>query len=174
MLMNMRNKTLSLLLFVATLGGTVSAYAVVDHDEYVEAVMNVMRTHVDLLQGLSQTHHFRYSDNVVRHAMAIERTFGLLGPMEWHAAVSAQVRAELQGDKVDLDEDHFEDLGKATRNSMRTLIRAAHDSMGEYEQDGLSQAIDDFKQSCNNCHMLLPRSVAPDLWGPLKRELGND
>jgi hypothetical protein len=94
--------------------------------------------------------------------------------MEWHAAVSAQVRAELQGDKVDLDEDHFEDLGKATRNSMRTLIRAAHDSMDEYEQDGLSLAIDDFKQSCNNCHMLLPRSVAPDLWGPLKRELGND
>ena len=142
-----------------------------DHADYVDAVMDVMRTHVELLRQLSGRHHFKYTDNVVRHANAIQHTFGLLGPMEWHAAESAKIRSELQGTRIELDEEHFEELGKDSRQTIRDLIRAAHDTMDEYDEKGVNDALDSFQEGCNNCHRLLPRAVAPDLWGPLKRDL---
>jgi len=171
--MNLSKKVRACLLASIGLCGSISAHAD-SQSEYVDAVMDVMRTHVGLLRELSTRHHFKYSDNVVRHATAIDRTFGLLGPMEWHAAESAKIRSELQGTHMDLDEDHFEELGNASRKTIRNLIRAAHDTMDEYDAEGLNRAIDEFQEGCNGCHRLLPRAVAPDLWGKLKRDLSAD
>jgi len=167
-----KNLIASLCLAVA-LGSSFTVHAN-DHADYVDAVMDVMRTHVELLRELSERHHFKYSDNVVRHALAVEHSFGLLGPMEWHAAESAKIRSELQGTHMDLDEDDFGELGKESRKTIRDLIRAAHDTMAEYDAKGLNQALDNFQDGCNNCHRLLPRAVAPDLWGKLERDLSAD
>ena len=160
---------LSSLLLTLVLCSSVSTYAI-DKDEYVESVMEIFRTHVELLQELSGPHQFKYSDNVVRHAIAIERAFGFLGPMEWHAAQSAKLHSQRNGDSAELNEDMFERLARASRKSIRELVRTAHDSMDEYDQEGLLKALEDMKQSCENCHSLLPKAVAPDLWGPLERQ----
>jgi hypothetical protein len=168
-IMKSKNKLLSLLLIAVALSSGVSTYAD-DRDEYAASVMEIFHTHVQLLQELAVADRFKYSDNLVRHAVAIERTFGLLGPMEWHAAQAARIHSQEQGTNVDLNEDMFEDLARASRKSIKQLGRAAHDSMENYDREGILTAIDEMKQSCENCHSLLPISVAPDLWGPLKRK----
>lgn len=167
----MKPKRIFLSSFLLTLAlfSSVSTLAI-DRDEYVASVMEIFRTHVQILQELSGPHQFKYSDNVVRHAIAIERTFGFLGPMEWHAAQSAKLHGLRNGTDEELNEDMFERLARASRKSIRELVRTAHDSMDEYDQEGLLKALEDMKQSCENCHSLLPKAVAPDLWGPLERQ----
>lgn len=162
-------KVLTFLVLSIGLSGAMTTQAI-DSDEYVAAVMNVLRTHVNLMQELSDAHRSKYSVNQVRHAVAIERTFGLLGPMEWHAAEAARLHRQHQGNNGELDEERFEKLARASRQSLRDLVRAAHDSMEEYDQEGLLNAVQEMKQSCDNCHSLLPKAVAPDLWGPLERQ----
>lgn len=167
--MKSKIKVLTFLLLSIGLSGSITSQAI-DSDEYVTAVMEVFRTHVNLMQELSEGDRFKYSDNLVRHAVAIERTFGFLGPMEWHAAQSAALHRQRPGTSTELDEDRFEKLARASRNSIRELVRAAHDSMEEFDREGVLKAIQDMKQSCDNCHGLLPKAVAPDLWGPLERK----
>ena len=162
-------KLLALFLITITLGITGSSLAI-DKKEYVDSVMEIIRSHVNLLEELSETDRFKYSNNLVRHAIAIEDAFGLLGPMAWHAAQAARLHSVKYGTKGELDEDRFEDLARTSRKSLKTLVRAAHDSMEEYEVNGMRTAINEMKDSCNNCHKLLPKSVAPDIWGPLERE----
>lgn len=162
-------KVLSFFLGTIVLGSAVSTYAL-DRDEYVTSVIGILRTHVDILEELTVAHQFKYSDNLVRHAVAVEETFGLLGPMEWHAAQAAKIRSLKQGSSTKLDEDMFEDLARASRKSLKELIHAAHDSMVEYDRDGILDAISEMKESCNSCHSLLPKAVAPDIWGPLERK----
>lgn len=166
--MNIKRKIISCVLISIALFGAGSTHAL-DKAEYAASVMQVLRTHVSLLRELTLANRFKYSDNVVRHATAIQRTFGLLGPMEWHAAESARLHSVHSGNGDDLNEDMFEDLGRASRNSLRELVRAAHDSMEEYDRQGVLKAIDEMKQACDNCHRLLPQAVAPDVWGPLER-----
>jgi hypothetical protein len=166
----MKSKSiLSFFLIAIVLGGTGSSLAI-DKDEYVASVLTIIRTHVNLLEELSVTSRFKYSDNLVRHAVAVQDTFSLLGPMEWHAAEAAKLHSVKQGSGSELNEDMFESLARASRKSMTDLVRAAHDSMENYERDSMIDAINTMKQSCNNCHILLPKSVAPDIWGPLNRE----
>lgn len=166
--MKPKNKMLSFLLLTIALFSPASMYAV-DRNDYAATVMDILRTHVNLMQELSMSSRFKYSDNLVRHAIAVERAFGLLGPMDWHAEQAASIVALQQGTDIDLSEDLFEDLARASRKSIKQLVRAAHDSMEQHDQEGVLSAINDMKKSCENCHSLLPKSVAPDLWGPLKR-----
>jgi hypothetical protein len=125
-------------------------------------VVSVLRTHTQLMEEMAQGARFKYSDNLVRHANQIRATFDLLGPMEWHAAQAADLHSVKS--EVALDEDQFESLAFASRRSLTNLVRAAHDSMERYDRDGLLEAIATMKQSCLNCHMLLPESVAPRVW----------
>ena len=162
------NKGLTFLLLTIIFFSPVSIYAL-DRDDYVDSVMDIFRTHTKLIEELSEESRFKYSDNLVRHAVAIEMTFGLLGPMEWHAAEAASIVTKKKGTDVDLNEQIFEDLAKASRKSLKNLIRAAHDSMESHDHEGMIKAIKEMKHSCENCHSHLPKSVAPDLWGPLQR-----
>ena len=166
--MKTKNTVLAFLLLTITFISPFSIYAL-DRNDYAESVMDVFRMHVNLLQKLSMESRFKYSDNLVRHAVAIESTFGLLGPMEWHAAEAASIVTKNKGTNVDLNEEIFENLAKASRKSLKDLVRAAHDSMERHDHDGVINAVKDMKHSCENCHSHLPKSVAPDLWGPLKR-----
>jgi len=167
--MKIKNRVLAFSLATVALCGTVATHAI-ERREYVADVLDVIRTHLDLMQELTAAHKFKYSDNLVRHAVAVERTFGLLGPMEWHAAQAATIRREQEGKPTKLNEDMFESLAKESRNTLRDLVRSAHDSMVEFDAASVNKAITDVKKACENCHRLLPKAVAPDLWGPIPRE----
>ena len=134
---------------------------------YVESVITVLRIHADAIRNLT-AHEIKYSDNLVRHAIAIQRTFGLLGPMDWHAAKSAKLMNK-NASNLNIDIEKFEKLEKRSRDALKDLVRAAHESMEEDNREELNEALENMKNSCNACHAYLPESVAPDVWGTLKR-----
>lgn len=135
---------------------------------YVESVITVLRINADAISGLS-THQMKYSDNLVRHAVALQRTFGLLGPMDWHAANSSSLMTK-DASKLGMNEEQFEKLEKRSRNALKGLVIATQDAMVEDNRDGVQEALNNVKESCNACHSYLPASVAPDVWGTLKRK----
>ena len=158
----MFTKRLSFYLLVAAALISVSPVQASDTDEYVDSVIFILRTHTQLMESMAQGERFRYSDNLVRHAIQIRDTFGLVGPMEWHAAQAVDLSYG-EGD-VELNEELFESLASASRRSLTNLVRAAHDSMESYDRAALLDAIAEMKQSCMNCHELLPESIAPRVW----------
>jgi uncharacterized protein with NRDE domain len=137
-------------------------------ESYVESVITVLRIHADAIHNLTE-HKIKYSDNLVRHAIAIQQTFGLLGPMDWHAANSAKVMNK-NASNSNMDVEMFEKLERRSRNALKDLVLAAHDAMEEDNREGLNEALENMKDSCNACHAYLPESVAPDVWGTLKRK----
>ena len=140
----------------------------INQKSYVQSVIDVLRINADAISYLS-THKIKYSDNLVRHAVAIQTTFGLLGPMDWHAADSATLMNKNTSNS-DMDEEHFEKLERRSRTAMKTLVIAAQDAMIEDNREGIKQALENVKNSCNACHSYLPETVAPDVWGTLKRK----
>lgn len=140
-----------------------------DRRSYVKSVISVLRIHADAVQNLT-AHEMKYSDNLVRHTIAIQRTFGLVGPMDWHAAESTNLLKNRKTSGERMDAEKFEKLGKNSQKALKDLIRTAHDNMEEDDREGLLEALDEMKNSCNACHSYLPRSVAPDVWGTLKRK----
>jgi hypothetical protein len=135
---------------------------------YVESVIIVLRIHADAISNLN-THKIKYSDNLARHAIALQQTFGLLGPMEYHAADSAKLMNK-NTSNTDMDAEKFENLEQRSRYALKALYFAAHDAMDEGNHEGLKEALENMKDSCNACHAYLPESVAPDVWGTLKRK----
>jgi hypothetical protein len=135
---------------------------------YVESVITVLRIHADAISNLN-AHKMKYSDNLARHAIAIQQTFGLLGPMEWHAADSAKLMNK-NASNSDMDAEKFEKLEERSRYALKALYMAAHEAMDEDNHAGLDEALENMKDSCNACHAYLPESVAPDVWGTLKRK----
>ncbi len=142
----------------------------IDRSEYVSSVVEILRTHAMLLEELSSGERFKYSDNLVRHANALDNAFGLLGPMEWHAAQSARLSSQTDQAEGSLDEAGFEELADASQKALSDLVRAAHYSMEEHDPEGMMTAIENMKSSCNSCHRLLPPSAVPDVWGNLQRD----
>jgi hypothetical protein len=140
-----------------------------DRESYVKSLITVLRIHVDAIRNLT-AHEMKYSDNLVRHTVAVQRTFGLLGPMDWHAAESANLLNKRRASSANMDTEQFEKLAKNSQRSMKDLIRVAHDNMEEDDREGLIEALEKMMGSCNACHAYLPSSVAPDVWGTLKRE----
>ena len=80
---------------------------------YVDSVIVVLRIHADAISNLN-THKIKYSDNLARHAIALKETFGLLGPMDWHAADSAKLMNK-NASNSDMDAEKFEKLEKRSR-----------------------------------------------------------
>lgn len=148
---------------------TASAPAI-DRADYVASVVEILQTHTRLLEDLAGGERFKYSDNLVRHATAVEQTFGLLGPMEWHTARSARLHAQMNAGDRSLDEGTFETLAETSQKSLKDLVRAAHESMEEHDADGMLTAIENMKSACNDCHKLLPANTAPDVWGSIPSE----
>ena len=139
-----------------------------NRESYVESVITVLRIHADAIHNLT-AHKIKYSDNLARHAIAIQRTFGLLGPMDWHAADSAKLMNK-NASNSNMDVEIFEKLERRSRDALKGLVLAAHDAMEEDNREGLNEALENMKDSCNACHAYLPESVAPDVWGTLKRK----
>jgi hypothetical protein len=135
---------------------------------YVESVIIVLRIHANAISDLN-THKTKYSDNLARHAIALQQTFGLLGPMDWHAANSAQLMNQ-HASNSGMNAEKFEKLEERSRYALKAVYFAAHDAMDEDNREGLKEALENMKESCNACHAYLPESVAPDVWGTLKRK----
>jgi hypothetical protein len=139
-----------------------------DRESYVKSVISVLQLHAEAVLKLS-AHEMKYSDNLVRHSVALRQTFGLLGPMDWHAAESVNLLKK-KDTKAGINTEKFEKLAKRSQKAMKGLIRSAHENMEEDDREGLHKALEDLKNSCNACHAYLPSSVAPDVWGTLKRK----
>lgn len=160
----------AVLMLAVPLAICTTALPAMDRVEYVDSVVEILRGHVNLLEELASGQRFKYSDNLVRHAAAVERTFGLLGPMEWHAAQAARLYARNNASDEQLDEASFEAMAEASQKSLKDLVRAAYASMEEHDADGMRNAITNMKNSCNACHQLLPPHVYPDIWGSAKQD----
>ena len=160
--MNTQKSVLALAAIAATVW--VTSISAIDRKTYVDEVVDVLQTHARLLEELANSQRFKYSDNLVRHATALEQTFGLLGPMEWHAAQSARLHAQAGGERT-LDEGSFEALAEASQKSLKERVRTAHNSMEQHDAAGMNEAIAKMKDACNACHQLLPANAVPHVWG---------
>ncbi len=134
-------------------------------DEYVAQVVTLMRTHVAAMRWLMDN-KIRYSDNMVRHAIALERTFGMVGPMEWHAAEAFTYMRD-SGAAEKLDEAHFEELAEQSHNAIHRLPRAAERYMRDSNKARMRDAINAVISSCGACHSKLPKGAVPDVWDGL-------
>lgn len=165
-----RNMSIPLMIVTLSLSLSVGVQAAkFDRDSYVESVITVLRIHADAIRNLT-AHEMKYSDNLVRHAVALQRTFGLVGPMDWHAAESADWHIKKGESDGSMDAKQFEKLGKTSEKALKDLVLAAHDNMEEDDREALLEALNRMTNSCNACHAYLPSSAAPDVWGTPKRK----
>lgn len=138
------------------------------HDAYVENIVTVLRSQVIGMRIILDNKDFRYSDNVVRHAEAVESTFGMVGPMEWHAA-----DAFLQSQKDDatekLTEKQFEELAENSREAMHQLKKSARRYMRDKNRERMHGAINRVIDSCGACHSKLPEGAVPHVWKGMKK-----
>ena len=134
-----------------------------ERETYVQSVISLLRTHSETIRQLA-SQDFKYSRNLARHADALIHTFGLLGPMDWHAAEASFLHKK-QGDGMQVQTDDFDRLAEQCQKSMRTLQQA---SLAHVEHGGSAapvlKALDDIQNKCTGCHDLLD-GAAPDVWG---------
>jgi hypothetical protein len=133
--------------------------------EYVRSIIGVLGIHAQSIRRLS-AQEIAYSSNVVRHAVALQRTFGLLGPMEWHVARSISLSRQ-RDPASPLDEKTFHALTERNRAALEFLDVAAHRWMRDKNRELLIGALDDLVRTCNDCHARLPQGSVPDVTGPL-------
>lgn len=147
------------------------AYAVdgaqTPNDVYVDRVVSVMRSHVLSMRMILDNDDLRYADNMVRHAEAFERSFGMVGPMEWHVA-EAFTHAQKTEAGEDLSKKQFEELAEDTRVAIkkikRSAIRYGRDKKKKLMRDSINRMI----ESCGACHSKLPEGTVPRVWKGMK------
>ena len=133
------------------------------HKAYLDQVISVLRSHVTSMRMILDNDTMKYGDNMARHAEALERTFGMIGPMEWHAAEAFEhMRKSDVPDK--LTEEQFDELAQHSHRTIVKAGRAAH----RYERDKnkalMHKAINDVIDSCGACHSKLPEGTVPHVW----------
>ena len=136
-----------------------------EREHYIHSVIAMLRLQVDTIRDLA-TQDFKYSRNLARHAMLLHNTFGLLGPMDWHA-VEATFLQKKKADGTTIQASTFEEMADQCQKSMKTLLQL---SVQHVEKGGkpepVLKALDDLQGRCDNCHALL-NGTAPDVWGHL-------
>ncbi|MEO5362389.1 MAG: cytochrome c [Magnetococcus sp. DMHC-8] len=154
-------------LFVGLLIGLLSILSIQasasEKDRYIQSVVSLLRLHADAIRQLA-SQEFKYSRNLARHAAALQHTFGLLGPMDWHAA-KADFMQKKREDGHNQPADIFEKTSEQCQKHMKVLQQTAlqHVESGGSPMPVL-KALDDVQGTCNACHDLL-NGAAPDVWG---------
>ena len=137
------------------------------NDAYLDQIVGTMRSHVLSMRMILDHDDLKYSDNMVRHAEAFERAFGMVGPMEWHVA-----EAFSHGQKSDsaekLSEEQFEELAENTRMAISKIKRSAIRYMRDKKKELMRDSINRMIESCGACHSRLPEGTAPHVWKGLK------
>ena len=144
-------------------------------ESYVEGVITLLRYHADFIrQTASRT--FKYSHNIVRHATGLRHTFGLLGPMDWHAAKAASLQKEGQAEGPEegqtgpkLEAVDFNKMANDCENAFKVLHKAAVSRVEGGEAKPVLQALDRLQEKCDACHSLLD-GIAPNVWGVAHQE----
>ena len=134
---------------------------------YLEHVISVLRAHVLSMRAIIEESDMKYADNMVRHAEAFERAFGMVGPMDWHAAKAFQKTQE--GDAAGkLTEGEFEDLAESSYQKVVGLKPAARRYMRDKDGERMGDAIDTMIKSCGACHSKMPKGTVPSVWKGMK------
>jgi len=137
------------------------------NDVYLDQVVSVLRSHVLSMRMILDHDDLRYADNMVRHAEAFERAFGMVGPMEWHVA-EAFAHAQKTDAVEKLSHKQFDELAENTRVAIkkikRSAIRYGRDKKRSLMRDSINRMI----ESCVACHSKLPEGTVPHVWKGMK------
>ncbi|MBF0611801.1 MAG: cytochrome c [Magnetococcales bacterium] len=140
-----------------------SSEVISQKEQYIESVVTILRLHAQAIRQLA-THEFKYSGNLARHVTALHNTFGLLGPMDWHAAKAVTLQKK-DGSAPVFQQDSFEKMAEQCLKSMKELYQI---SIQQMETKGspqpVLQTLQEVQSKCDACHNLL-EGAAPDVWG---------
>jgi protein-tyrosine-phosphatase len=126
---------------------------------YFSSVMTILRTHIDALVQLTNT-RTHYSDNVVRHAVAIHHTMGLFDHMDWTLERLSKLDVP---DESEAKADQFNLFAKEARTNSRKLVNASKQWLVDGDRRVFLSALNEMSSSCNQCHMQLREKRAPIL-----------
>lgn len=137
------------------------------NDAYLEQVVGVLRSHVLSMRMILDHEGLKYADNIVRHAEAFERSFGMIGPMEWHVA-EAFSYSQKSDAKEKLSQEQFEELAENSRVAISRIKKSAMRYVRDKNKDLMRQSINDMMKSCGACHSKLPEGTVPRVWKGMK------
>lgn len=142
---------------------TSSRAAETEKERYIQSIITILRLHSDAIRQLA-THNFKYSRNLVRHVSALQYTFGMIGPMEWHAKKSIAMQ-KTTSDTPTLSKEDFDKMADQCQKSMKGLYQISLDHL-EKKNDPTTilKALDDLQGQCTTCHKMLD-DVNPNVWG---------
>lgn len=147
----MRWKPLTALAVVAVLAAPQAAQAKdMAKLTYIETIMNIFQLHLRALEYVV-ANKGPFSDNAVRHAMALDATADFLDhvvPEETGAGPTG----EKGGEWPWANHDEYEKLVDDSRLASDRLVVAADRWIGGGDKAKLLTAIEAVKQSCRNCH----------------------
>ena len=130
------------------------------NDAYLDQVMGVLRAHVVSMRMILEHDDLRYADNMVRHAEAFARAFGMVGPMEWHVAEAfSYARKTEAGQK--LRREKFEELADNTRRAIVGIKRSAVRYMRDHDKQLMRASINRMIESCGACHSKMREGTVP-------------
>ncbi|MBF0448178.1 MAG: cytochrome c [Magnetococcales bacterium] len=130
--------------------------------KYVASVVSLLRLHAQMIRQISAT-DFKYSENLARHAKSLQRAFGLVGPMDWHAAKSETIYRHSNNGAL-LEPQLFEKMAENSNENMKNLYSAAHKETKTGIKGLVIEALDELQHSCEQCHNILPPGMAPNVW----------
>ena len=137
------------------------------NDAYVDQVVDILRSHVVAMRMILDHDDLKYADNMVRHAEAFGRAFGMVGPMEWHVAEAFSYSQKSDAAEK-LSEEQFKELAEDTRLAIsqikRSAIRYGRDKKKELMRESINRMI----ESCGACHSKFPEGKVPHVWKGLK------
>ena len=137
------------------------------NDAYVEQVVGILRSHVLSMRMILDSEDLKYADNMVRHAEAFGRAFGMVGPMEWHVA-EAFSYAQKSDSAEKLSEEQFADLAEDTRIAINKIKRSALRYGRDKNKDLMRASINNMIKSCGACHSRFPEGTVPQVWKGMK------
>lgn len=149
------------------INSTAADVAQTQDQAYLEQVVGVLRSHVLSMRMILDHDDLKYADNMVRHAEAFERTFGMIGPMEWHIAEAFNYAQK--SDAADkLDQAQFEELAEQSHVAIEKVKRSAKRYVRDKNKALMRASINDMIKSCGACHSKLPAGTVPSVWKGIK------
>ena len=138
-----------------------------DNDAYLELIVGTLRSHVLSMRMILDHDDLKYADNIVRHAEALERSFGMIGPMEWHVAEAFDHMQN--SDSVEkLSQEEFEEMAENSRRAISQIKRSAVRYLRDKKKPLLRDSINRMIESCGACHSKLPEGTVPSVWKGMK------
>ena len=131
--------------------------------EYVAKIIKILRAHVSLMRDIIEHRDLKYADNMVRHARALDRVIGMVGPMDWHSAKSFEI-AQKADNNIKLTKAEFEELARASHQKVEAINRAADRYVRDKDGERMNNAIDELIGSCVACHSKFPKRIVPSVW----------